>query len=654
MNVLRVRFLAGSGVASVIIGAVGVAIGVPVAVLAGSPPAYSIATVGQFGGEPSIVSDTAGQLYDSTPQGGTITYTSTNHGAGWAQVTTADTSSGDDCLGTDQANAVYLCNLNGNAETAPLQADVWKSVDHGRSWTRGANIVGPPSVCGTSCSVFGVDRDWVAASIPAPFSTTDHAEVVLMYHDFYGPSQIWVNISHDGGAHFDPALNVLAAPAFTPGGTAGTVIAQGYTMCNTVPAGVAIAPPGTPHANRIYVAWIAADPIQNPTGCNVSMAQSFHTFWIAYSDDNGVTWTPQQAFDAQIGHDASTPFVAFTLDNQGNPYFGFGINLNSNPATCPAKQALGTLQSDPSCEYDMYVVWSKDGGTTWDGGGGVIPGSAAKPYRVNPPSETGTHVFPAIAAGNPGNVEVAYLRTPFIEPTDSLGKFLPGGCAGPGTKTPNYPGPCPWKLYGAQSLNLSVGPDDATWAITQITPTPMHVGDICNLGIACVPGVSNRHLLDFIMEALDPQGCAHIAYADDTVAAAVGLRVANQTSGCLPKGGGGECHESDGNGNFQGSRGNGDFNFDSDGCLDGDQDRVDSQNRGDGKDFHSTRIDSIALDSAGHTLTIQGVGTSGGAAVAFVLVAIETTSLTPGSVSFTFSDGYANAGTLLSGSVLLH
>jgi hypothetical protein len=62
----------------------------------------------------------------------------------------------------------------------------------------------------------------------------------------------------------------------------------------------------------------------------------------------------------------------------------------------------------------------------------------------------------------------------------------------------------------------------------------------------------------------------------------------------------------------------------------------------------------MAIDSVGHTLTIQGVGTSAGAPVAFVLVAVESTALTPGTVSYTFSDGYTNAGPLLTGSVLLH
>src|SRR5438477_8991862 len=493
-----------------------------------SATAYQVADVGAYGGEPSIVSDTKGVLYDTTPSGGTITYRSANGGVTWQQVTTADPNSGDDCLATDQSNAVYLCNLAGSEGVAPLQADVWKSVNGGATWTHGEGAL---PQCATSCSAFGVDRDWVAASILSGKSTSK-AEVVLMYHDFYGPSQIWVNISHDGGATFGAPQEVLASPGVTPGAVTGTVVAQGYTLCNTVPAGVGIAPPGTPHAGRIFVAWIAADLAQNATGCNVSMLQSFHTLWISYSDDNGTTWTPQQAFDAGIGHDSSTPFAGFTLDKVGNPYFGFTINLSSNPATCSAESTAGTVQSDRSCEYDMYVVWSSNGGLTWDGGGGLVPGSAATAYRVNPPSERGTHFFPAIAAGDPGKVDVAYLRTPEILPTDPFGKADPGGCAGPGPANgnpPTYPPACSWNLYAAQSVNLTLSPARATWAITRITTTPMHVGDICNLGIFCLAPSSNRNLLDFITEDLDPNGCAHIAYADDNTVNM--LRAANQTSG---------------------------------------------------------------------------------------------------------------------------
>src|SRR5947199_3529684 len=111
------------------LGAVGLLVGASfraeTGALASATPGYSLANVGAYGGEPSIVSDNLGQLYDTTPSGGTITYTSTNKGASWRQVTTADPSSGDDCIATDQANSVYLCNLASTSEgVAPLQADV--------------------------------------------------------------------------------------------------------------------------------------------------------------------------------------------------------------------------------------------------------------------------------------------------------------------------------------------------------------------------------------------------------------------------------------------------------------------------------------------------------------------------------------------------
>jgi hypothetical protein len=49
---------------------------------------------------------------------------------------------------------------------------------------------------------------------------------------------------------------------------------------------------------------------------------------------------------------------------------------------------------------------------------------------VNPSSKTVTDVFPAIAVGNPDEVDVAWLGTNEIEPTGTLGKFDPGGWLG--------------------------------------------------------------------------------------------------------------------------------------------------------------------------------------------------------------------------------
>jgi hypothetical protein len=114
------------------------------------------------------------------------------------------------------------------------------------------------------------------------------------------------------------------------------------------------------------------------------------------------------------------------------------------------------------------------------------------------------------------------------------------------------------------------------------------------------------------------------------------------------------CREADGHGHYKGHDGNGqgDFSFHH-GCREGDDD-VHSSDRGDGKDFHSTRVDSVQYDGAANTMTVTGVGLAGGVPVSFVFVALETGPTTPGWVSFTFSDGYSVAGTLLDGSVLLH
>ncbi|PZR84212.1 MAG: hypothetical protein DLM65_00350 [Candidatus Aeolococcus gillhamiae] len=561
--------------------------------LVGSPTRASAATLAfstvqlpDYGGEPSITSDNNGLLYVSTPSGVPNpkvtnatepgTYRSFDKGASWGQIESPDPSSGDTCLATDQANALYWCNLAGSQGSLPLQADVWKSniAANAACTTTAGTPPGTPNSCNwvhgnpaalgttnptptpctvpgqasypTSCNFFGVDRQWTAASnivaphpIPAGYTGP---QVVLMYHDFYGPSQIWVNISNDGGQTFGAPIEVLANSATVT----GAVVAEGFTLCNTVPAGVQIVKPNLPHAGRIYVSWISVDVASNANGCNISMDQSFHTAWVAYSDDNGTTWTPQMVYDSGVGHDMSTPFASFTLDDRGNPYMAFNTpSPAENPAVCGAESNLGTVQSDASCMFNTYVVWCQCGGNTvsFDDGAGLIGGAAATAYQVNAtpascptdntrPVECGTNIYATVAAGDPGQVDVSYLHTDEIVPTGALGvgKFDPLGCDknDEPAPPPTYPARCHWNLYGAKSLTLTSPPATASWTNVQITSAPMHYGDICNLGIACAQAVGPiprdpRHLLDFNQETIDPTtGCAHISYADDNAGSPYG------------------------------------------------------------------------------------------------------------------------------------
>jgi hypothetical protein len=113
------------------------------------------------------------------------------------------------------------------------------------------------------------------------------------------------------------------------------------------------------------------------------------------------------------------------------------------------------------------------------------------------------------------------------------------------------------------------------------------------------------------------------------------------------------CHESDGGGDFQGDHGKANMAFDHDGCIDGDQDSVQSSNRGDGRDFQSNQINTANYDPIANTLTVTGLGTSGGVPIGFILVAMPTGPTTAGWVSLSFSDGYTNIGSLINGNIVL-
>jgi hypothetical protein len=447
-------------------------------------PKLSISKVGpkDGGGEPSIATGPDGRLFVSYPaSSGPTFFRSTSAGTKWTKGAYADTQSGDTSVNVDASGAIYQGNLNGvTGDPNMLQTDVYKSTDLGAHWTLGQ---GPISQGNSTNNPFFVDRPWTDAWIP-PGGTTNTARAYIEYHDF-GPSQIWVATSTDGGAHYGLPVDVITSP-----------LAQAASFCNTVPGGVKVVQTG-PHAGRIYAAWLGADAATNiGQGCNITMLQTFHTVWIAWSDDGGTTWTDEQVFDGGIGHDASALFADLTLDNQGNPYVAFGDDL-----THQVGQTTG--------DWNMYMMASQldaTGTPAWTG-----------PFETNT-SATKTNFFPAISAGNPGQVDVAYIGSSSEEPTLPYGKPQPGG-------DPN----ATWNVFFSQSLNLlSASP---TWTVTQVTPSPMHMGDVCTLGIFCVDPNSNRNLLDFIDVSVGTDGRGHVVYTNDITTSAEGIYAANQTAG---------------------------------------------------------------------------------------------------------------------------
>jgi BNR/Asp-box repeat len=431
------------------------------------------------GGEPSEAIAPGGNIYVSAPGDAMEFWRSSDHGKTWTQGSSPESPSGDTSVNVDASGAVYESNLNViTGDQNSLQVDLFKSFDQGRTWPqKGRSAIEDSNASGQPALV---DRQWVDAWIP-PGHTTSTATVCMTYHDF-GPSQMWVSCSTDGGKTFGVPVDAITSP-----------LAQADSYCNTIPGGLKIVPSG-PHAGRIYIAWLAADPLNPTTGCNLTQLAAFHSIWSAYSDDGGQTWTDRLVYDAGPLHDGSEIFADLTLDNQGNPYVAFVMNLRT--------------------QYDIWVEASFDGGATWNGSS---DGTGA-PYLVD--NDQGTHFFASIAAGNPGEVDVAYLDTPTLIGSTAYGK--PNEPAGDANAN--------WNLYVGQSTNLMSG--SPTFTDTRLTPTAMHHGDICTLGLFCaaVPG-TNRDLLDFIDVQVDGNGLFHVAYTDDNNYAAGALVMANQTGG---------------------------------------------------------------------------------------------------------------------------
>jgi hypothetical protein len=479
-----VRKLAAAAIAASLALVAGVGTGSASAAKPTNVLAASLSLVGpqNGGGEPSIAAARDGTVYVSVPTldpNETAFYRSSNGGKKWVKGASADSNVGDTSVNVDASGAVYETNLNnvGDVDPSDLQVDVFKSFNKGASWPQKGQ--GPILPFNSSNMPLFVDRQWLDAWIP-PGKTTNEANVYITYHDFVA-SQIWVNASTDGGRTFGLWTDAITDPT-----------AELASFCSTIPGGLKVVQSG-PHAGRVYVAWLAADILNPATGCNLTQAQAFHTVWVAWSDDGGQSWTDQLVFDGGFFHDGSEIFADLALDNRGNPYVAFAMNLQD--------------------EFDIWVAASFDGGSTWNG---KSDGTGA-PIRVN--AERGTHYFPTIAAGDPGKVVVGYLATPFVTPTLPNGKPQPVADAD-----------ADWFVYLAQSVNLrSARP---TWHSIKVNKRPMHHGDICTLGLFCsaVPG-SNRNLLDFIDVVIDPSGRAHLVYTDDNNYAAGAFVAANQTAG---------------------------------------------------------------------------------------------------------------------------
>jgi hypothetical protein len=221
-----------------------------------------------------------------------------------------------------------------------------------------------------------------------------------------------------------------------------------------------------------------------PGGYSQSVATPIPPMSISVCAPYNTTGAPCQSetvFHAPLdasGNSSANPgqdFAVIAIDTSGNLYVVW--------AQSPVDSS-GNVDGPTT----IYMASSTNGGSTW-----------SAPINVSSQiAGLQTNVFPWIAAGSAGRVDIVWFGTP------TLGS-CPNSPCGAGFINGS------WNVYMAQSLNATSS--SPTFTTTKVTEYPNHYGSICEFGLACTTG-GDRGLLDFIQVQADPSGAADVVWAD--------------------------------------------------------------------------------------------------------------------------------------------
>lgn len=336
-----------------------------------------------------------------------------------------DRGGGGDCeLKVGPDDALY---------TASLQlwgAAVRKSVDGGKTWDYQ-----------TTEDLIEQDREWLA---------TDPVDGSIIYMGWHSNSTalIMMSKSLDGAKTFPIHTVVSTDPALLP-----------QTVSATFPGPVRVDPT---NPQRVYMVWTISSPDEcaravaasDPAGC---AARARHRIVFGRSEDGGLTWVNKLVMDAPPGSllGALIPWIG--VDTSGNPYV----------------VAAGHVPDGSGGQRNgIFYSSSTDYGDTW-----------TSYVKVN--AGEGAVVFPTVAAGKPGLVDLAWVESDRASAADTTGT---------------------WTVHFAQTRDgLS-----ATPAFTEVVGPAVHRGEICIRGTLCLLG-GDRSMLDFMDMAIDSFGYAHMA-----------------------------------------------------------------------------------------------------------------------------------------------
>jgi hypothetical protein len=426
-------------------------------------------------------STTASFLWKSEDGGQTFHLVGDQNPAALGKPAMTCAGGGDSSIVNDRAGHLYFADLQGLTNVSDSV-----SVDGGNTFL---------STCNTANDA-GVDRPWLAVSGNPldggrEYMTVD--DVGQCDPDQCGLGQTGANILEltqaSGTGALSQTFSPLPAQQIEPDGIVGGIVANQrsgavyivHTAFTDGKGKLAGGGDANGNTNAIVVdafphGYSQSTPTPIPNG-SISLCRPYN----------------------KTGPCSSTTVVHSPLDKNGNSTVNNGQDFSPIAIDRSGNLYVTWAQSpvDSSGNTDgpttVYLSSSANGGKTWTKPidvSGSIPGLR-------------TNVFPWIAAGSRGRVDVVWYGTKTL-----------GNCkktCGAGFINAS------WNVYMAQTLNAVTRHGRAnsspSFTATKVTEYPNHYGQICEFGLACTTG-GDRGLIDFIQVQPLPSGAAAIVWAD--------------------------------------------------------------------------------------------------------------------------------------------
>lgn len=362
----------------------------------------------------------------------------------------------------DPVGNLYLTAIQG----VPAGSDTWKSIDGGNTWS----YIGEPD--GAQAAASGLGFVGVGAG-------GGDEDIITLPNGHVVMTSLWLGgnttcTSTNGGAVWacDPEGSTLPADdrQWLANFDSNTVYitskqlgadlngTDSIYVAKSIDGGVTF-----PFVSQVTTPELGVQPgdqgnilvdHNNGNVYTVFFGSIENQLYLAKSVDAGQSWMLKLAFQAADNVSIAHVFPSLALDHAGNIYIAFSDGNNS------------------------FLIHSTDGGQNF-----------STPVRLNQGANLKTTVEPWVVAGDAGRVAVFFY----------------------GTSDPSFnSSSAHWSIYMAQTQNALASVP--TFAISAATGV-MHIGAICNNGLACASGT--RNLLEYFYPDVYPDGNVFAPYPDD-------------------------------------------------------------------------------------------------------------------------------------------